>query len=65
MRKHFLIDLNKTKMTELEQIELILVEASAFGLRQEVERTADDYQKRYPNVSRLVTITWAFSEWVK
>ena len=52
-------------MSELEQIELILVEASAFGLRQEVQRTADDYQKRYPNVSRLVTITWAFTEWVK
>ena len=52
-------------MTELEQIELILVEASAFGLRTEVKQTADKYQKRYPNVSRLVAITWAFTEWVK
>ena len=52
-------------MDELEQIELILIEAQAFGLRQEVEQSADKYQMEHNGSSRLRAISWAFDEWIK
>ena len=50
-------------MTTEEQIEEILMEASAYGLRIEVLETAKDYIKEgYDKVS---SYEMAFNEWVK
>jgi hypothetical protein len=50
-------------MTTEEQIEEILMEASAYGLRIEVLETAKDYIKEgYDKVSSYQI---AFNEWVK
>jgi hypothetical protein len=55
----------KPTLEELEQIELILTEANAYGLRAEVEEWADSYQEKDPNISRLDAVIMAYSEWVK
>lgn len=48
---------------DLQEIELILVEASAWGLRVEVEETAQKYitEGHYPTDA----YQYAYSEWVK
>ena len=56
---------NKPTLEELEQIELILIEANAYGLRIEVEDWADNVQKKDKNISRLDAVIMAYSEWVK
>ena len=55
----------KPTLEELEQIELILIEANAYGLRGEVEEWADKYQEKDSNISRLDAVIMAYSEWVK
>ena len=50
-------------MTAEEQIEEILMEASAFGLRWEVIETAKQYQSE--GVDALTSFENAFNEWVK
>jgi len=60
--------MNKTKindMKELEQIELILFEANAYGLRLEVEEWADKCQEKDINISRLDAVVRGYNEWVK
>ena len=50
-------------MTESEQIEEILWEASAYGLRVEVIDTARKFMDEGHN--RLLSYQMAFKEWVK
>ncbi len=56
---------NKNVMTNEQQIEEILVEASAFGLRVEVLETARQIMDENPNLDRVDAYQQAFSEWVK
>ena len=48
-----------------EQIELLLEEANAFGLRIEVEQWAIQLLKEDPDLSRLEAYVQAYNEWVK
>lgn len=50
-------------MTNEEQIEEILTEASAFGLRFEVLQTANDYIAE--GWELILAYQMAFDEWVK
>jgi hypothetical protein len=50
-------------MTAEEQIEEILMEASAYGLRFEVIETAKQYQSE--GVDKVTAFENAFNEWVK
>ena len=56
---------NKNVMNNEEQIEEILIEASAYGLRWEVLETAKDIMDENPNINRVDAYQQAFSEWVK
>jgi hypothetical protein len=57
--------LNKNVMTNEQQIEEILTEASAFGLRWEVQSTAEQIMDENPNLDKVEAYQQAFSEWVK
>ena len=50
---------------EEEEIELILEEASAYGLRQEVEEWALKEMAENPNLSKLDAYVTAYHEWIK
>ncbi len=50
-------------MTTEEQIEEILIEASAYGLRLEVLKTAKEYMDA--GWERLLAYEMAFDEWIK
>ena len=52
-------------MTESEQIEEILHEASAFGLRAEVMEWAQTEMKQNPKMRKVDAYEIAFKEWVK
>ena len=52
-------------MTESEQIEEILHEASAFGLRTEVMDWAQKEMKENPKLRKVDAYEIAFNEWVK
>jgi hypothetical protein len=56
---------NKNVMTNEEQIEEILMEASAYGLRLEVMDWARKEMEQNPNMDKVVAYQIAFSEWVK
>lgn len=56
---------NKNVMTNEQQIEEILTEASAFGLRWEVQSTAEQIMDENPNLDKVDAYQQAFSEWVK
>jgi hypothetical protein len=56
---------NKNVMTNEQQIEEILTEASAFGLRWEVQSTAEQIMDENPNLDQVEAYQQAFSEWVK
>jgi hypothetical protein len=55
--------LREQEMTKEKQIEEILIEASAYGLRTEVIETASKYQSA--GLDRLQSFEEAFKEWVK
>ena len=57
------IDLKKEE--DEEQIELILEEANAYGLRQEVEEWALKEMAENPNLSKLDAYVTAYHEWIK
>jgi hypothetical protein len=57
--------LNKNVMTNEEQIEEILMEASAYGLRLEVIEWAKKEMVANPNIDKVDAYQQAFSEWVK
>ena len=48
-----------------EQIELLLEEANAYGLRLEVEQWAMQELKEDPDLSRLEAYVIAYNEWIK
>jgi len=48
-----------------EQIELLLEEANAYGLRGEVEQWAMQELKEDPDISRLEAYVLAYNEWIK
>lgn len=52
-------------LEEHMQIEEILVEANAHGLRHEVCEWADKFIEEDPNISLLDAYVLAFQEWIK
>ena len=48
-----------------DQIELLLLEANAYGLRGEVEQWAIQELKEDPDLSRLEAYVLAYNEWIK
>ena len=56
---------NLKKEEDEEQIELILEEANAYGLRQEVEEWALKEMVENPNLSKLDAYVTAYHEWIK
>jgi hypothetical protein len=52
-------------MTNEEEIEEILYEASAYGLREEVMETAKQLMDENPKLSKVNAYSMAFNEWVK
>ena len=52
-------------MSEAEQIEEILEEANAYGLRREVKNTAKKILKKESALSELSTYVIAYHEWIK
>jgi hypothetical protein len=52
-------------LNDEEDIELLLEEANAFGLRLEVEQWAIQLLKEDPDLSRLEAYVRAYNEWIK
>mgnify|MGYP001421322165 FL=1 len=52
-------------MSDIEQIELILMEANAHGLRQEVQGMAAKLMNEDPSLTQLDATVMAYSEWIK
>jgi len=52
-------------MTEEEQIEEILEEANAYGLRQEVKKEAEKIFAKNNTFSKISTYVRAYYKWVK
>jgi|LauGreDrversion4_2_1035121.scaffolds.fasta_scaffold17036_5 hypothetical protein len=50
---------------DLDQIERILLEASAYGLRWEVQEWAKRYEVMHPNENPVKWYSMAFDEWIK
>ena len=48
---------------DLQEIEMILLEASAWGLRVEVEETAEKYINEGHDV--VESYHWAYGDWIK
>ena len=53
------------QMSEAEQIEEILEEANAYGLRGEVKDTAKKILKKESELSELSAYVIAYNEWIK
>lgn len=52
-------------LEEQEQIELILTEASAWGLRWEVEAFAKKFLLEGNTEDPVIATMWAFEDWIK
>ena len=52
-------------MSKSEQIEEILEEANAYGLREEVRHTANKIIKKDPSFPKLSAYVMAYNEWIK
>ena len=52
-------------LNDEEDIELLLEEANAYGLRIEVEQWAMQLLKEDPDLSRLEAYVQAYNEWIK
>jgi hypothetical protein len=53
------------KMSEAQQIEEILQEANAYGLRSEVKAWADMYMRINPKLDKVTAHQKGYNEWVK
>ena len=52
-------------VTDEQHIEEILEEASAYGLRYEVEVFAEEFMMEDPTLSRLEAYVMAYNDWIK
>ena len=55
----------ESQLEDEEDIELLLEEANAYGLRTEVEQWAMQLLKEDPDLSRLEAYVRAYNEWIK
>ena len=55
----------ESEIEDDDQIELLLLEANAYGLRLEVEQWAIQELKEDPDLSRLEAYVLAYNEWIK
>ena len=55
----------ENQLNDEEDIELLLEEANAFGLRIEVEQWAIQLLKEDHDLSRLEAYVLAYNEWIK
>ena len=58
-------DISEVNMSDIEQIELILQEANSFGMRKEVQQTAEKFMNEDSSLTQLDATVMAFSEWIK
>jgi hypothetical protein len=56
---------NSPKQSDYEHAQLILKEASAYGLEAEVKQTATRYINKYPNLTYVEAYQYAYEDWVK
>jgi hypothetical protein len=55
----------EVRFDDQEQIDLILEEANAYGLRQEVIYTANRFMNADPKLNKLDAYFMSYSEWIK
>ena len=55
----------ESRLEDEEDIELLLEEANAFGLRWEVDNTAKEKIEQNPGVSKLEAYVQAYNKWIK
>jgi hypothetical protein len=54
-----------SKYKDMETVELILKEASAYGLQEEVKLWANKMMQDHPQLNEVDAYTFAYHEWVK
>ena len=52
-------------LKDYEHVDLILKEAKAYGLRQEVDQSAQKYLKQNPELDMITAYQWGYNEWIK
>ena len=55
----------ESQLEDEEDIELILEEANAFGLRWEVDSFAKKFMDEDPTLPKLEAYVMAYNEWIK
>jgi len=55
----------ENQLNDEEDIELLLEEANAYGLRTEIEQWAIQLLKEDPDLSRLEAYVRAYNEWIE
>ena len=55
----------ENQLNNEEDIELLLEEANAFGLRWEIDSTARQMMEQNPMLPRLEAYVQAYNEWIK
>ena len=55
----------ENQLNDEEDIELLLEEANAFGLRWEIDSTAKQMMEQNPNLPKLEAYVQAYNEWIK
>ena len=55
----------ENQLNDEEDIELLLEEANAFGLRWEVMTSAQEIMDENPTISKLEAYVQAYNEWIK
>jgi hypothetical protein len=53
------------RLTEAEQIEEVLQEANAFGVRSEVKEWAREFINKDPKLTKIAAYQMSYDEWVK
>ena len=55
----------ESQLEDEEDIELLLEEANAFGLRWEIDSTAKQMMEQNPMLPKLEAYVQAYNEWIK
>ena len=55
----------ESQLEDEEEIELLLEEANAFGLRWEVDSFAKKFMEEDPMLPKLEAYVMAYNEWIK